>query len=336
MLIQCRYMAKSLCSPLLSDHQRRVLESTPGLVSEFNLHSRPDLHCPCPKCGAHWGEQKSPVQKCGTFVRFGDSKIVQRFKCRVCKVNFSTATHSLFRWAKRRNLYPSIYQNACSTMSQRRSSLNLGTSQATVATAIKRMGRIAMREHIEWLFERYEEGKIEEFQFDEMQTHQHTKMKPLSIPMAVAKDRKILGFSVANMGYRAVHKERALQKYGPRKDRRQRGLKQMLQCFRTLLAPQTTVWSDQEVNYPLALERAAPGVQFTHHREPSRKACIVGQGELKSGTRDPLFAINHSCAMVRSSVPRLIRRTWNTTKKRMQLLRHLALYIRYHNMVLTE
>ena len=51
---------------------------------------------------------------------------------------------------------------------------------------------------------------------------------------------------------------------------------------------------------------------------------------------DPLFSLNHSCAMLRANLNRLFRRTWCTSKTRQGLIDHLSLYVRFHNEVLTE
>ncbi|MEQ1722809.1 MAG: hypothetical protein ABL930_06505, partial [Pseudobdellovibrio sp.] len=56
------------------------------------------------------------------------------------------------------------------------------------------------------------------------------------------------------------------------------------------------------------------------------------QGELKKIGFDPLFSLNHTCAMMRAKVSRLIRRTWNTTKKPERLSEHLALAVLHHNL----
>ena len=61
------------------------------------------------------------------------------------------------------------------------------------------------------------------------------------------------------------------------------------------------------------------------------KSAIAGQGELKKAWRDPLFAINHTFAMLRANINRLIRRTWCSTKKIPCLEDHLALYAWVHN-----
>ena len=71
-----------------------------------------------------------------------------------------------------------------------------------------------------------------------------------------------------------------------------------------------------------------------HETSKGRRALEVGQGELKGGGYDPLFSINHTLAMIRANVNRLVRRTWCTTKQRDRLVGHLTLYALYHNLVL--
>jgi len=62
-----------------------------------------------------------------------------------------------------------------------------------------------------------------------------------------------------------------------------------------------------------------------------KKGCIAGQGELKKATFDPIFSINHTFAMMRANISRLIRKTWNTTKKVEGLIDHLNIYVWMHN-----
>jgi hypothetical protein len=63
---------------------------------------------------------------------------------------------------------------------------------------------------------------------------------------------------------------------------------------------------------------------------------VVGQGELKKVGRDPLFSLNHTCAMLRANLNRLFRRTWCTTKRIDRLEAHLWIYVRFHNEVLLK
>jgi hypothetical protein len=67
-----------------------------------------------------------------------------------------------------------------------------------------------------------------------------------------------------------------------------------------------------------------------------QRGCRTGQGELKATIYDPLFALNHTAAMIRARVSRLIRKTWNTSKREDRLLAHLRLYAHYHNQVVLQ
>ena len=71
-----------------------------------------------------------------------------------------------------------------------------------------------------------------------------------------------------------------------------------------------------------------------HQTVKGLRGCIAGQGELKKAGFDPLFALNHSAAMIRANVNRMFRRTWCRTQRRERLALHLALYAQYHNDVL--
>jgi hypothetical protein len=46
-----------------------------------------------------------------------------------------------------------------------------------------------------------------------------------------------------------------------------------------------------------------------HTTFPSERGCVVGQGELKKVNFYPLFIVNHTCAMMRANINRLIRKT---------------------------
>jgi len=87
--------------------------------------------------------------------------------------------------------------------------------------------------------------------------------------------------------------------------------------------------SDQCPRYPGLVKKLFP--QATHETSKGRRGCVVGQGELKAGGWDPLFALNHTAAMFRAHVSRLFRRTWNTTKKPAHLAAHMTLYVAHHN-----
>jgi hypothetical protein len=92
------------------------------------------------------------------------------------------------------------------------------------------------------------------------------------------------------------------------------------------------VESDENPHYPKFVKRHLPHAR--HTRYPGARGAVTGQGELKKIKFDPLFSLNHTCAMLRANLNRLFRRTWCTTKNPQGLEDHISLYVRYHNEVL--
>jgi hypothetical protein len=82
--------------------------------------------------------------------------------------------------------------------------------------------------------------------------------------------------------------------------------------------------------YPIMIKKHLPD-DIVHVQTISRRASVAGQGEMKMGGYDPLFALNHTAAMLRANINRLIRRTWCTTKRPDRLKCHIAMYVYWHN-----
>jgi hypothetical protein len=59
----------------------------------------------------------------------------------------------------------------------------------------------------------------------------------------------------------------------------------------------------------------------------------VTSSKERRDTQNPLFAINHSLAMLRDGVSRLVRRTWGNAKLRERLALHLWIYAAWRNFV---
>jgi hypothetical protein len=179
-------------------------------------------------------------------------------------------------------------------------------------------------------------ASVEVAVFDEMETFEHSKCKPLSLAVAVEEgSRRLLAIAVAQMPAKGHLAAIARKKYGPRADHRRQGLAHVLgQVSRVAIPEGLVVKSDQCPRYPRAVRESLPGVR--HVTFKGRRGCVVGQGELKSGGFDPLFALNHSCAMVRDNLKRLSRRTWCTTKRPDRLQCLLNLYICAHNAMIDQ
>jgi hypothetical protein len=190
----------------------------------------------------------------------------------------------------------------------------------------------AARENLKFLSQ-FENAPIKEIQMDEMETFEHTKCKPLSIALVVSDEpgrkRVILGFEISVMPAKGPLAEKAREKYGFRPDLRSSGLDAVLKRVKTYVDPSCIITSDQNPNYPRIIRKNFGN--STHLAVKGRRGCIVGQGELKKIGFDPLFSLNHTCAMFRANVNRLMRKTWCTTKKIEGLREHLTIYAAYHN-----
>ena len=177
-------------------------------------------------------------------------------------------------------------------------------------------------------------NSISEIQFDDLETAEHTKCKPLSVTLAVdPKNRKILNFKVSQMPAKGLLAKRALKKYGYRKDLRPKSWDQAFFELKSILRSDAIIKSDENPHYPRYLRSHFPNA--THIQFKGARGAVTGQGELKKLRFDPLFTLNHTCAMLRANINRLFRRTWCISKTKRGLIDHLALYIDYHNRVLT-
>ena len=106
----------------------------------------------------------------------------------------------------------------------------------------------------------------------------------------------------------------------------------MTNLFRHLshhLQSTVIISSDECPYYAPIVKRHFPQATYMQYR--GKKGCVSGQGELKKVRFDPIFAINHTFAMLRANINRLFRRTWNTTKKIAALEDHLSIYAYMHN-----
>jgi hypothetical protein len=181
---------------------------------------------------------------------------------------------------------------------------------------------------------KWSEAKFEEIQIDDLITIEHTKLKPLTVSIAVEKNgRKILGMAVSRIPAFGHLAAVSRKKYGFRPCKHKEGLKQLFEQIAPVVATHACIQSDEHQLYPDFVRRYLPHAR--HRRHKSAPSCVAGQGELKRRARDPLFAINHTLAMLRANINRLVRRTWSTSKTPEGLHKHLLIYMDYHNRVLT-
>jgi len=169
-----------------------------------------------------------------------------------------------------------------------------------------------------------------EVEFDDVETFEHTKCKPLAITVAVeAYTRRVIGFEVSEMCVKSSLKEIAFKKYGPRKDQRYLARRKLFGRLKSRVHPNAIIKSDKNPHYFKDVKLFFS--QCSYKTFKGRRGCIVGQGELKRIGFDPMFSLNHTAAKMRAGICRLIRKTWCTTKKKERLTDHLYIYFAYHN-----
>ena len=293
------------------------------------------INCPNVKCESHVfpSPKTNLIVSNGSFYRRSDSRRIRRYYCKACQSYFSKATlHPCFKQKKRR-INSKLNALISSGVSQRRAALLLHVNRKTIVRHFRFLATQARIKHIAWL-KRYEDHPLQNIQFDDLETSEHSKSKPLSVALAVdPKYRKILNFQVARMPAKGLLAKKALIKYGYRPDERDQAWDQMMRELLHAVSPRATWLSDQNPHYQKHLLKYYP--HAIHFQTKGGRGCITGQGELKKLHFDPLFSLNHTCAMLRANLNRLFRRTWCTTKNIQGLKDHLALFVVYFNQTLT-
>ena len=282
--------------------------------------------CPNPDC------QSSDTFSSGSYMRKCDSRKVRRYGCKACGHRFSDATGTLeFRQHKRRE-NPLLRRLLGAAVSMNEAARILRITYKTVARKLAYLSRKCEAENEETL--RMYHG-VDSVQFDELETVEHTRCKPVSIALAVESGtRVVLGFKVSRMPAKGALAAIARKKYGKRANERSNGLRALMESISPRLADKVSLLSDGCPLYAGIVRHTLQEesrLNVMHRQVKGRRACVAGQGELKKAGNDPLFSLNHTCAMLRAHVGRLIRRTWNTTKKLGNLVHHLNIYMHIHN-----
>lgn len=282
----------------------------------------------CPKCDS----RTKPVVRDGYFVQKSTSKKIQRYKCQTCFKRFSASTFSEMYHQNKRRLNSRISDLLVSGVSMRRIALLLSCSRLTVSRKLIFLSGLAQKDHFKWLDEN--KNTFFEIQFDDLETMEHTKCKPLSVTCLVDKDRRVLDFCVSKIPAKGLLAKISRKKYGLRINEANINRKELFKKAVDYLPKETKFSSDCHSQYAGLVKKYFP--EGKHTRHPGKRGCVTGQGELKKVGFDPLFNINHTFAMFRANVNRLFRRTWNTTKDPKRLEDHLWLYVNFHNQVLVK
>jgi transposase-like protein len=287
-------------------------------MNSFMKRLCPNTLCVCP----------NDIIRDGFYYRKDDSKIIQRFRCKSCGHRFSNATFNPTYRQKKRRVNPLILKLLSSGVSIRRTAILLSINRKTVEKKLPFLANRCRRLHNRELQKL--KGRVFNIQLDDLITKENSKLKPLSVSIAVDDDRRlILGAEVSPIPAFGHLAKLAVKKYGPRKDEHFNGLTRLFQKISPIVSQEVQIKSDEHQRYPGFISAYLPKAK--HLTFPSERGCVAGQGELKKVHFDPLFIINHTCAMLRANINRLIRKTWCTTKDPKRLKDHLDLFIYFYN-----
>lgn len=282
-----------------------------------------DVNDKCPRCAA----ARPRWVRDGFYFRTDDSKHIQRWQCKDCGKKFSSATFKPTYRQKTRRINCTVRFGFASNMCQRDIAELVGVNVKTVAARLiwqAKLSRAKNKRYIDAFIEQH--GPIECVQFDDLVTLEHTKCKPLTVPVAIIDGKRVpLGFGVASIPAFGHLAAISRDRYGMRDDDSRAVREEVFEQLTLILPPDVHFKTDGHNHYPTLIEKHFP--QATHTVHKSERGCVVGQGELKKKGFDPLFSVNHSFATMRAKINRLNRRTWCTTKLPERLADHIDIFI---------
>ena len=133
--------------------------------------------------------------------------------------------------------------------------------------------------------------QIQHLQFDDLITIEHTKMKPLTVTLAVdAKNRTLLGAEVGQIPAFGHLAEKSRRKYGHRENQHKDTIKRLFESIQNAIKKDALIESDEHHLYSLFVRSFFPSANYQQYK--GGRGCVVGQGELKKLHFDPLFMLN--------------------------------------------
>ena len=266
------------------------------------------------------------VVRIGTYFRTSDSREIQRFRCKGCQKGFSVATFQKAYRQKKRQKNETLRRLLCSGVSQRRAAKLLSLNRITV---VRKFLFLAIQAEFELRAGNLRKPKAQTVEFDDLETIEHAKNRPLAVTLMVeSRTRRILGLEVSRMRAKG-RLARGNREGEVRIDERKYGRENLFRRVKELVSEELEIRSDSNPYYRRTVEKHFPKASYRQFL--GKRGSLGGQGELKQVRFDPIFSLNHTCAMLRANVNRLIRKTWCTTKKKDRLYAHLIIYAAYHN-----
>ena len=290
--------------------------------------------CPRPDCSSRSSGHQRWCFK-GRFTRECDGRTVQRFLCLECRRTFSTQTFRVDYRLRKPQLNRSLFGLFVSKVTHRQAARVLGCSRATVAHRLRLLGQHCKSFHRSRLARAAKErGLVGTFQLDELETFEHSRrLAPVTVPVLIERSSYfVVSLETAALPCRGRLSESDRRRKAERERihgvRKSGSRRAVAECLRTLAAAHAEsetveIQTDRKTTYRPLLARQF-GSRLVHRRHSSRD---------KHDYNNPLFPINHTLAMMRDGISRLVRRTWAASKLRERLERHAWIWIAWRNYV---
>jgi hypothetical protein len=217
----------------------------------------------------------------------------------------------------------------CSAMTQRRMAFVLRINRKTVVRKFIFLAGLAKEVHEAFL--KNQAGKIERAHFDEMETFEHTRLKPISIAIGVNADTGfLLAAELATMNAKGRLADISRKKYGYRSDSRDEARTIVLAQLALIASQSFILTTDHHPAYPALVRKIIPHGRLIQAKSRG-EIRFLHQRTRRRNLNDPLFALNLVAAKIRHDLSRMARKVWVTTKKITCLKAHLDLYFAFHN-----
>ncbi len=293
-------------------------------------------YCPRAACPSHQPGRAFLWHRRGYYWRRCDGRRVQRFHCRSCKQSFSSQSFRLDFGLQLPYLHLRLFPLLASKVTMRQAAKICGVSRHTVSRRLLLLGNHCREAQRTRLMRAREKGAFgTTFQLDELETFEgDRRLCPITMPVLIDKHSYFVvhvecGTLPARGGLRPHDRKRRQErekKYGKRRSQSREVVERSLRTLAAILPGDRAVeiQTDQKKTYVRLVRNAFPQRLVAHVRESSKKA---------RNYTNVLFPINHTLAMMRDGVSRLVRRSWGASKRMSRLELHVWLWMAYRNYV---
>jgi hypothetical protein len=205
----------------------------------------------------------------------------------------------------------------------------MGINRKTVVRKFLFLAKMAEIEHHKAL--RHKNFNVSDVQFDEMLSFEHTRLKPLSISLAVeSKSFRIIDLQVAQSHYQGRLSSIALAKYGKREDKSFEARRRVLESIRSQMSQSCHITTDAKPSYCREIKELIPAARLSQVRNRGNRLKILLSARRRN-SRDRMFELNLIAARIRHDLSRMSRKSWVTTKLTERLQKHLLLFVAFEN-----